>query len=149
MKDESRKVSVTVHKEKMTARNQSDAADRETLSERLTSCIEPLNPDDHQITWSVFYALEVDPPIVEFTHDWTKDEVSSACPLPQDVKPVPDDVLIMIRCGTSSTRPCATARCSCSTARLSCSVFCGYHGAEDYCFEQTKSSTLPDEDEDE
>ena len=31
MKDESRKISVTVQKEKMPARNQSDAADRETL----------------------------------------------------------------------------------------------------------------------
>ena len=41
MKDESRKVSVTVHKEKIAARNQSDAADRETLRERLTACIEP------------------------------------------------------------------------------------------------------------
>ena len=47
MKDESRKVSVNVHKEKMPARNQSDAAGRETLRERLKACIEPLNPDDH------------------------------------------------------------------------------------------------------
>ena len=97
-------------------------------------------------------ALEVNPPMVEFTHGWTKDEVSSTlipCPLPQDVKPAPDDVLKRIRCGCSSTRPCATARCSCPASRLSCSVFCGYHGAEDCCNEQTKSSTLPDEDEDE
>ena len=102
-----------------------------------------------QITLSVLYALEVDPPIVVFTHIWTKDEVSSAlipCPLPQDVKPVPNDVLV---CGSGSTRPCVTARCSCSTSRLSCSVFCGYHGAEHYCNEQTKSFTLPDKDEDE
>ena len=32
MKDESRKISVTSHKEKMSARNQSDYADRETQS---------------------------------------------------------------------------------------------------------------------
>ena len=38
MKDESCKVSVTIHKEKMPARNQSDAADRETLRER---CLQP------------------------------------------------------------------------------------------------------------
>ena len=47
MKDESRKVSVTVHKEEMPARKQSDAADREKLRERLTTCIDPSNPDDH------------------------------------------------------------------------------------------------------
>ena len=47
MKDESRKVSVTVHKKEMPARKQSDAADREKLRERLTTCIDPLNPDDH------------------------------------------------------------------------------------------------------
>ena len=61
-----------------------------------------------QITWSVLYALEVDPPIVEFTHIWTKDEVSSAlipCPLPQDVKPVPNDVLVMIRSGVEAAQP--------------------------------------------
>ena len=33
----------------------------------------------------------------------------------------PDDVLKMIRCGCSSTRPCATARCSCS-AHVQCFV---------------------------
>ena len=54
MKDESRKVSVTVHKEKMPARNKSDAADRETLRERRTSCIEPLNPDDHPNHFVIF-----------------------------------------------------------------------------------------------
>ena len=60
-----------------------------------------------QITLSVLYTLEVDPPIVEFTHVWTKDEVSSAlipCPLPQDVEPAPKDVLIMNRSGVEAAQ---------------------------------------------
>ena len=76
----------------MPARNQSDAAERNTT----------------QLTLSVLYALEVDQPIVVFTHLWTKDEVSSAsipCPLPQDVKPVPNDVLVMIRSGVEAAQP--------------------------------------------
>ena len=84
------------------------------------------------------YCAEGDPPMVEFTHGWTNDEVSSAlipCPLHPDVKPAPDHVLKMIRWWCSSTRSCSTAICSCSAARLSCSVLCDYHVAEDCCNE--------------
>ena len=106
-----------------------------------------------QITLSVLYALEVDPPIVVFTHVWTKDEVSSAlipCHLPQDVKPVPNDVLVMIRSGVEAAQPDPVRRPDVVVPQQdSSSVFSGYHGAEHCCNKQKKSSTLPDEDEDE
>ena len=38
---------VTVHKEEMTARMKSDAGDRTNLREKLKTCIDPLNTDDH------------------------------------------------------------------------------------------------------
>ena len=47
MGNENRQVPVTVHKEEMPARKKTDAADREKLCERLITCIDPLNPDDH------------------------------------------------------------------------------------------------------
>ena len=119
----------------------------------LTACIEPLNPDDHQITLSVLYARGVDPPIVVFTHVWTKDKESSAlipCLLPQDVKPVPNNVLVMIRSGVETVQPDPVQRPDVVVPQQDSHVqFCGYHNAEHCCNEQTKSSTLPDEDEDE
>ena len=48
MGNENRQVPVTVHKEEMPARKKTDAADRDKLRERLITCIDPLNPDDHQ-----------------------------------------------------------------------------------------------------
>lgn len=47
MGNENHQVPVTVHKEEMPARKKTDAADREKLRERLITCIDPLNPDDH------------------------------------------------------------------------------------------------------
>ena len=90
-------------------------------------------------------ALETDPPAFEHNRGWTTDGSSNGLvpvPLPPDVRPAPDDVLKMIRCGCSSARPCDTSRCSCSAARLSCTLFCSCHGNED-CFNvQTKMAYL-------
>ena len=38
---------VNHHKEEMSARKKSDAKDRENIREKLQSCIDPLDPDDH------------------------------------------------------------------------------------------------------
>ena len=47
MRNESRHGPVTVHKEEMPARKRADDADREKLREKLITCTDPLNPDDH------------------------------------------------------------------------------------------------------
>ena len=88
-------------------------------------------------------SLEPNPPELDpVLYGWSRDQTSNMLvpePLPPDVSPAPLDVLKMIRCGCSSTRPCSTMRCSCSAARLSCSMFCGCHGMEECQNEQTKS----------
>jgi len=47
LKTNGSQVSVTVHKEEMPARKQSDAGDRQNLRERLATCIDPLQPENH------------------------------------------------------------------------------------------------------
>ena len=42
--------------------------------------------------------------------------------LPQNAALAPVEVLQMIKCGCTSTRPCSTARCKCILAQMSCSV---------------------------
>ena len=98
MKDESRKVSVTVglHKEKMPARNQSDGADKKTLRESLTACIEPLNPNDypnHLVSFVCAGSWSTN----SWIHTWLDkgwhiQRIDTICSLPQNFKPVPDDV---------------------------------------------------------
>ena len=105
-----------------------------------------------RITWSVLYALEVDPPIVEFTHGLTKDEVSSAlipCPLPQDVKQVSDDVLIMIRSGVETAQPDPVQRPDVVVPKQDSRVQCFVATMVQKIVVMSKQSTLSDEDKDE
>ena len=94
--------------------------------------------------------LEADPPTVDHTHGWTKDDGSLVpLPLTPDVKRAPDEVLKIIRYGCSSDRACSTAQCCCSAATLSCSVFCGCRGGVDCFNTQTKSAALSTDDDEE
>ena len=72
-------------------------------------------------------SLEADPPVLNPAHyGWSISTHTSKLEpvaLPANVLPVPESVLKMIKCGCSSSQPCATARCSCSTAHISCSIF--------------------------
>ena len=105
-----------------------------------------------QITLSVLYALEVDPPIVEFTHVWTKDEVSSAlipCRLPQDIKPVSNDVLVMIRSGVEAAQPDPVQRPDVVVPQQDSHLQCFVATMVQNIVVMSKSSTLPDEDENE
>jgi len=47
LRENHRQNSVTVHKEEMPSRIQSDGVDREKLKDRLSTCIDPLQSDDH------------------------------------------------------------------------------------------------------
>ena len=40
-------VQVNFHKDEMSARKKSDAKERESICEKLQTCIDPLNPSDH------------------------------------------------------------------------------------------------------
>ena len=46
MNENDGQTSVTVHKKEMPARKQADAVDREKLRKRLTTCIDPLQPEN-------------------------------------------------------------------------------------------------------
>ena len=87
-------------------------------------------------------ALARDPPQLDPTnYGWVQDEASNflvPVMLPDDASPAPDAVLKLIKCGCSSSQPCASARCSCCAAQLSCSIFCACHGNEDCHNECTK-----------
>ena len=47
MNENDGQTSVTVHKKEMPARKQADAVDREKSRKRLTTCIDPLQPENH------------------------------------------------------------------------------------------------------
>ena len=47
MQENDSQTSVTVHKEEMPARKQTDAVDREKLRKRITTCINSLHPENH------------------------------------------------------------------------------------------------------
>jgi hypothetical protein len=47
MRETRRKTTVTEHKEEMPSRIQSDGVDRAKLKDRLSTCIDPLQPDSH------------------------------------------------------------------------------------------------------
>ena len=66
--------------------------------------------------------------------------------LPADVSPVPVEVLQMIKCGCSSTRPCATSRCSCFIAQMSCSMFCSCHAGAECNNIHTRNISSQDDD---
>ena len=67
--------------------------------------------------------------------------------LPEDVSPVPLDVLQMVKCGCASTYPCSSGRCSCVTAQMSCSMFCACHAGPDCNNKHTRSQPLSDYDD--
>ena len=63
--------------------------------------------------------------------------------LPQNAAALaPVEVLQMIKCGCTSTRPCSTARCKCIVAQMSCSVFYKCHAGADCNKEHTKTLVL-------
>ena len=52
-------------------------------------------------------ALDADPPSINSVHyGWSSDTLLPIA-LPPDVSPAPDEVLKLIRCGCSSSRPCS------------------------------------------
>ena len=64
---------------------------------------------------------------------WSKlDDQLYSTMLPEDILPVPVEVLQMIKCGCASAAKCSTGRCSCVVAQMSCSMFCNCH-AEPEC----------------
>ena len=68
--------------------------------------------------------------------------------LPQNAALAPVEVLQMIKCGCTSTRPCSTARCKCIVAQMSCSVFCKCHVGADCNNEHTKTLVPLENEED-
>ena len=94
-------------------------------------------------------ALEADPPVLNPAHyGWSISTHTSKYQLPYQLcvrLPVPESVLKMIKCGCSSTQPCATARCSCSTAHISCSIFCACSGDKECRNPQTLTVVTADE----
>ena len=75
-------------------------------------------------------ALEADPPVLNPAYyGWSiSTHTSKLEPVALPANVLPESVLKMIKCGCSSSQPCATARCSCSTAHISCSIFCACSG---------------------
>ncbi|KAK3874873.1 hypothetical protein Pcinc_020193 [Petrolisthes cinctipes] len=68
--------------------------------------------------------------------------------LPENISPVPTEILQMIKCACSSMRACSTSRCSCASTQMSCSMFCGCHAEVD-CNNVNTQSILSQEEEDE
>lgn len=48
LSDPDQQVTVTTHKEEETSRLLTDAADRTKIRDKLATCIDPLNPENHQ-----------------------------------------------------------------------------------------------------
>ena len=79
-------------------------------------------------------------------YGWTEtDNILLPIMIPEDVSPVPVEVLQMIKCGCTASQPCSTGRCSCVTAQLACSIFCRCHG--NHCYSKhTRSKTSYEDD---
>ena len=81
-------------------------------------------------------------------YSWIRDEASKKLiPLtvPSDVQLAPPEILILLRCGCTSDKPCHTARCGCVSAHLSCTFFCACQG-EIRCGNEFTTSDLDDND---
>ena len=96
-------------------------------------------------------ALGGEPPHLNpFHYGWAKDMTSgtiSAIGLPADIATAPDSVLKLIRCGCSSSKPCATVKCICCVAKFPCSMFCGYHNGTKCYNPRTKDTDVHNNEE--
>ncbi|KAK3894972.1 hypothetical protein Pcinc_001265 [Petrolisthes cinctipes] len=82
-------------------------------------------------------------------YGWTKrNDKLFPVMLPENISPVPTEILQMIKCACSSMRACSTSRCSCASTQMSCSMFCGCHAGVD-CNNVNTRSILSQEEKDE
>ena len=66
-------------------------------------------------------------------YGWTFDKSRSLLlptPVPVGTVAAPDDILKIIKCSCSSSKPCSSLHCSCVKSSLSCSSFCRCKGRE-------------------
>lgn len=76
-----------------------------------------------------YAAMEIDPPEMN-AEDWgyESDQTNKVLlprPLPEGVKPAPDEILEKIRCSCSSAQPCKSTNCKCHKNGRACTMFCG------------------------
>ena len=94
-------------------------------------------------------ALSSGPPVSanSVRYGWTAND-GNLLPvmLPDDVSPVPFEVLQMIKCGCSLSQPYFTGNYSCVVAQMSCSMFCNRH-ATNSCNNQHARNTTSSSDE--
>ena len=64
------------------------------------------------------------------------------------LKPVPDEILRVVKCGCTSTFPCQSTSCSCHKAGMPCTEFCKCCGETGHCFNPNTKHSEDDSDDD-
>ena len=98
-------------------------------------------------------AIHSDQPDLDPTlYGWHRDENGTTLypvTLPHGVFAAPENILQLLKCGCTTSRPCSSGRCGCVTAQMSCSIFCSCNAGSDCCNEQTRALAVnPGEDDD-
>ena len=113
--------------------------------------VEHVHRAQHQtIIWKS--ATQSDPPDLDPTqYGWHRDENGTTLhpvTLPPGVSAAPENILQLIKCTCSTSRPCSSGRCGCVRAQMSCSVFCSCDAGSDCCNEQTRAVAANTDDDD-
>ena len=81
-------------------------------------------------TW--YSTMSPHPPNLDTTlYGWERDEVNKILHpigIPDGIAPAAAEVLNLIKCTCSSSKPCSSKRCSCVATKVACSLMCSCLG---------------------